>query len=222
MCSSAAVVSSRSDPTRRGEAAGGGAGRRRLHRRAGPRRPARTPPRAGAWRTPRPSRPAPARAARGGFTAVVAMPNTTPPLDDPAVVAAVLAAGERAVCNVVSSGCITRDRAGEALAPLGELYDLGVRIFTDDGSCVADAGVMRNALEYTRALPGAVIAQHAEDPGLAGRGAMHEGSWSSRLGIPGRPSRGRGRHRGPRRDPRRVDRRPGALPPRVDRGRGRA
>jgi dihydroorotase len=127
-------------------------------------------------------------AARGGFTAVVAMPNTTPPLDDPAVVAAVLAAGKAAACDVVSSGCITRDRAGEALAPMGELYDLGVRIFTDDGSCVADAGVMRHALEYSKALPGAVVAQHAEDPGLAGRGAMHEGEWSSRLGIPGRPA----------------------------------
>jgi dihydroorotase len=127
-------------------------------------------------------------AARGGFTAVVAMPNTTPALDDPAVVASVLAAGRTATCAVVSSGCITRDRAGEALAPMGELYDLGVRIFTDDGSCVADAGVMRHALEYARALPGAVIAQHAEDPALAATGAMHEGVWSSRLGIPGRPA----------------------------------
>ena len=127
-------------------------------------------------------------AARGGFTAVVAMPNTTPPLDDPAVVAAVLAAGKAAACEVVSSGCITRDRAGEALAPMGELHDLGVRIFTDDGSCVADASVMRHALEYSKALPGAVLAQHAEDPGLAGSGAMHEGAWSSRLGIPGRPA----------------------------------
>ena len=127
-------------------------------------------------------------AALGGFTAVVAMPNTEPALDDPAIVAAVLAAGQRAACDVVSSGCITKGRAGEALAPMGELYDLGVRIFTDDGACVADAGVMRRALEYSRALPGAVVAQHAEDAGLAGNGAMHEGAWSSRLGIPGRPA----------------------------------
>jgi dihydroorotase len=89
---------------------------------------------------------------------------------------------------VVSSGCITKGRAGEALAPLGELYDLGVRIFTDDGACVADASVMRHALEYARALPGAIVAQHAEDPDLAADGAMHEGAWSSRLGIPGRPA----------------------------------
>ena len=127
-------------------------------------------------------------AALGGFTAVVAMPNTDPALDDPAVVASVLAAGERAACEVVSSGCITKERAGESLAPMGELHALGVRIFTDDGACVADAGVMRHALEYAKALPGAVVAQHAEDPGLAGAGAMHEGEWSSRLGIPGRPS----------------------------------
>ena len=127
-------------------------------------------------------------AALGGFTAVVAMPNTTPALDDPAIVGWVLAAGRHAPCDVVSSGCITVGRAGEALAPMGELHQLGVRIFTDDGACVADAGVMRHALDYSRALPGAVVAQHAEDPDLAGDGAMHEGAWSSRLGIPGRPA----------------------------------
>ena len=127
-------------------------------------------------------------AALGGFTAVVAMPNTEPPLDDPTVVASVLAAGARAACEVLSAGCITRGRAGRELAPMGELHSLGVRIFTDDGACVADSGVMRRALEYSRALPGAVVAQHAEDPGLAGNGSMHEGAWSSRLGIPGRPA----------------------------------
>ena len=127
-------------------------------------------------------------AVRGGFTAVVAMPNTTPALDDPAVVAAVLAAGERAACTVVSAGCITKGRAGHELAPMGELHGLGVRIFSDDGDCVDDAGVMRRALEYSTALPGAVIAQHAEDAALVGGGAMHDGEWSSRLGIPGRPA----------------------------------
>jgi len=126
-------------------------------------------------------------AALGGFTAVVAMPNTEPPLDDAAVVASVLAAGREAMCDVASSGCITKGRRGEELAPIGELYALGVRIFTDDGACVGEAGVMRSALEYAGALPGAVLAQHAEDPSLAGGGHMHEGAWSSRLGIPGRP-----------------------------------
>ena len=70
---------------------------------------------------------------------------------------------------------------------MGELHALGVRIFTDDGACVDSAGVMRAALEYSSSLPGAVIAQHAEDTSLAGGGHMHEGDWSSRLGIPGRP-----------------------------------
>jgi dihydroorotase len=127
-------------------------------------------------------------AARGGFTAVVAMPNTSPPLDDAAVVAAVLARGAGSTCDVVSSACITKGRAGSELAPMGEMHALGVRIFTDDGNCVADAGVMRRALEYARSLPGAVVAQHAEDPALARGGHMHEGAWSSHLGIPGRPA----------------------------------
>jgi dihydroorotase len=127
-------------------------------------------------------------AALGGFTALVAMPNTEPPHDDPAVVASVLAGGARSVCDVHASGCITKGREGSALAPMGELYALGVRIFTDDGACVAEAGMMRRALEYARSLPGAVLAQHAEDASLADGGHMHEGEWSSRLGIPGRPS----------------------------------
>jgi dihydroorotase len=127
-------------------------------------------------------------AALGGFTAVVAMPNTRPPLDDAAVVASVLAAGRTACCDVVAAGCITKGRRGEELAPMGELHALGVRIFTDDGACVDDAGVMRRALEYARSLPSAVVAQHAEDAGLAAGGHMHEGAWSSRLGIPGRPA----------------------------------
>ena len=128
-------------------------------------------------------------AALGGCTAVVCMPNTEPPLDDAAVVQSVIERG-RAVglCAVFPAGCITKGRAGRELAPLGELYDLGVRVFTDDGDCVADAAVMRNAFEYATALPGAVVAQHAEDPALVRGGHMHEGAWSSRLGIPGRPA----------------------------------
>jgi dihydroorotase len=127
-------------------------------------------------------------AALGGFSAIVAMPNTEPPHDDPAVVAAVLGAGARSVCDVHAAGCITNRRAGTELAPMGELYALGVRIFTDDGACVDSAGVMRRALEYAGSLPGAVVAQHAEDTTLCTGGHMHEGEWSSRLGIPGRPA----------------------------------
>jgi dihydroorotase len=128
-------------------------------------------------------------AALGGCSAVVCMPNTEPPLDDAAVVQSVL---ERAraigLCDVRPAGCITKGRRGAELAPMGELYDLGVRMFTDDGDCVADAGVMRRAFEYASALPGAVLAQHAEDPALVRGGHMHEGVWSSRLGIAGRPA----------------------------------
>ncbi len=128
-------------------------------------------------------------AALGGCTAVVCMPNTDPPIDDAAVAQSIL---DRArvvgLCDVRPAGCITKGRKGAELAPMGELYDLGVRVFTDDGDCVADALVMRHAFEYAAALPGAVLAQHAEDPALVRGGHMHEGAWSARLGIPGRPS----------------------------------
>jgi dihydroorotase len=127
-------------------------------------------------------------AALGGYTAVVAMPNTDPPMDDAAVVQAVLDRGRAAPCDVHAASCITLGRAGERLAPLGELHDLGVRIFTDDGACLADAALMRSAFEYASMLPGAVIAQHAEDASLAAGGHMHEGEWSSKLGIRGRPA----------------------------------
>jgi dihydroorotase len=128
-------------------------------------------------------------AALGGCTAVVCMPNTEPALDDAAVVQSVI---ERAravgLCMVQPAGCITVGRRGAELAPMHELYEHGVRIFTDDGDCVADARVMRHAFEYASGLPGAVIAQHAEDPALVYSGHMHEGAWSARLGIPGRPT----------------------------------
>ena len=127
-------------------------------------------------------------AALGGCTAVICMPNTEPPLDDAAIVQSVLERGRESACDVHVAGCITKGRRGEELAPMGELYDLGVRVFTDDGDCVADARVMRGAFEYLGALPGSVLAQHAEDPALVRGGHMHEGAWSARLGIPGRPA----------------------------------
>lgn len=126
-------------------------------------------------------------AALGGFTAVIAMPNTEPPQDDPIIISAVKARAQTALCDVYPAGAITKQRKGLELAPMGEMHSLGVRIFTDDGACVASAGVMRSALQYARSLPGAIVAQHAEDETLA-TGHMHEGEWSSRLGIPGRPA----------------------------------
>ena len=126
-------------------------------------------------------------AARGGFTAVVAMPNTDPPIDCAAVVEEVLALAQTALCRVVPAGAITVGRAGERLAPIGELAGLGVRLFTDDGNGVQDAGVMRRALEYASGL-GVTLAQHCELSSLSDGGVMHEGVWSSRLGVPAVPA----------------------------------
>jgi dihydroorotase len=126
-------------------------------------------------------------AALGGYTCILAMPNTTPAIDHAGIVREVLEIGRAAPCDVRTSGAITVDRAGEQLAPLGEMAALGVRFFTDDGSGVQDARLMRRALEYASGL-GVVLAQHCEDAALAEGGHMHEGEWSSRLGIPGQPA----------------------------------
>lgn len=126
-------------------------------------------------------------AALGGYTAVVAMPNTTPAIDCAAVVREVLELGRTAPCDVHSSGAVTIDRAGETLAPMAEMAALGVRLFTDDGAGVQDPGLMRRAMEYAADL-GVTLAQHCEVDALAAGGHMHEGEWSSRLGIPGQPA----------------------------------
>ena len=126
-------------------------------------------------------------AALGGYTAVVAMPNTDPPIDSAGVVREVLDLGSGACCDVRVAGAISKGRAGRELAPMAEMADLGVRLFTDDGTGVQDARLMRRALEYASAL-GVTLGQHCEDEVLAGGGHMHEGEWSSRLGIPGMPA----------------------------------
>ncbi len=126
-------------------------------------------------------------AALGGYTAVVAMPNTTPAIDSAGVVREVQDRGRVALCDVFPSGAITVGRAGEQLAPMAEMAGLGVRLFTDDGSGVQDNRLMRRAMEYASGL-GVTLAQHCEDEALCGGGHMHEGEWSSRLGIPGQPA----------------------------------
>ncbi len=126
-------------------------------------------------------------AALGGYTAVVAMPNTEPAIDSAGVARQVLELGRGALAEVAVAGAITVGRAGHALAPMGELADLGVTLFTDDGAGVQDGGLMRRALDYAKGL-GVTLAQHCEDSCLAQGGAMHEGSWSSRLGLPGMPA----------------------------------
>lgn len=126
-------------------------------------------------------------AARGGYTAVVAMPNTTPVMDSAAVVTEVLELGREAACEVLAAGAITVGREGRQLAPMAELADLGVRIFTDDGTGVQDDGLMRRAMEYAVGL-GVTLAQHCEVAALSAGTCMHEGEWSARLGLPGQPA----------------------------------
>jgi dihydroorotase len=127
-------------------------------------------------------------AAAGGFAAVVTMPNTEPAIDSAAIALFVRDRGRRVgLVDVFPAGCITAGRAGLKLAHLDELWAAGVRLFTDDGACIADAGLLRRAMEYLRDV-GGVVAQHAEDSGLARNGHLHEGSVSATLGMVGIPS----------------------------------
>ena len=127
-------------------------------------------------------------AALGGFTAVTPMANTDPVADNAAVIHEVLDLARVAgLCDVFPVGAITRGLEGEAMAELGEMFDAGVRVFSDDGRCVPNARVLRNALTYVSAFEGAVIAEHCEDASLAEGGQMHEGSVSSSLGLAGQP-----------------------------------
>jgi dihydroorotase len=123
----------------------------------------------------------------GGYSALVAMPNTEPALDNVALVSYVLERGARTPLDVAVAGAITQGREGRHLAPLAEMAALGVRLFTDDGQGVQDAALMRRALEYARPL-GVRLAQHCEDESLAAGGSMNEGALSSRLGLVGRPA----------------------------------
>lgn len=128
-------------------------------------------------------------AARGGYTAVLAMANTDP-VTDTAEAARHLReiAEQTGSAEVVPVGAVTKGLHGEELAELGLMARAGVRVFSDDGHCVADSRLMRRALEYVRAFDG-VIAQHAQDPRLAGRDACcHEGEISGRLGLGGWPA----------------------------------
>jgi dihydroorotase len=130
-----------------------------------------------------------AAAVAGGFTAITAMPNTDPPIDTPKVVESVATtAGEVDLVDVVVSGALSVGRAGTAVADLEGLYRAGVRLFSDDGDCLADITLIDEAMEVLAGLPGAVLAQHAEDPSLAAGGHMHEGPVSKGLGIRGLPS----------------------------------
>jgi dihydroorotase len=126
-------------------------------------------------------------AAVGGYSAIVAMPNTEPALDNAALVAYVLDRGAATPIDVAVAGAITQGRHGELLAPMAEMAALGVRLFTDDGIGVQDPAVMRRAMSYAKPLR-VRLAQHCEDERLAAGGTMNEGAWSSRLGLVGRPA----------------------------------
>jgi len=128
-----------------------------------------------------------AAAVAGGFTAVACMPNTDPALDSPTIVAEVLRLAElAALARVYPIGAITRARAGSELAPYHRLRDAGCVAFSDDGSTVADARVLRNAARYARDVPGPFIS-HCEDACLKGHAVMNEGIASARLGLEGSP-----------------------------------
>ena len=129
-------------------------------------------------------------AAAGGFTAVHAMANTDPVADTAGVVEQVWRlAREAGYCDVAPVGAVTVGLAGEQLAELGAMADSAarVRVFSDDGHCVADASLMRRALEYVKAFDG-VIAQHAQEPSLTVGAQMNEGALSGLLGLPGWPA----------------------------------
>ncbi len=129
-------------------------------------------------------------AALGGFTAVHAMANTEPVADTAGVVEQVWRLGRAAgYCDVQPVGAVTVGLAGSRLAELGAMADsaAGVRMFSDDGRCVADSLLMRRALEYVKAFDG-VIAQHAQDPRLTEGAQLNEGEISGRLGLAGWPA----------------------------------
>ena len=127
-------------------------------------------------------------AAAGGFTAICSMPNTDPPIDDPAAVGFVVAAGRAAgAARVYPLGCISVGREGERLALVGEMVEAGAVGITDDGSPVMHSGLMRLALEYSQAF-GIPVADHPEDLGLSAMGHMNEGLISVRLGLAGKPN----------------------------------
>ena len=131
-----------------------------------------------------------AAAARGGFTSVVCMPNTSPAIDNAGTVALIR---ERAVCeggvNVFVTGAITKGIAGEELAPIGGLKRAGVVAITDDGHCIQNNDLMRRACEYAKMFDLPVM-DHCQDYSLVTDGVMHEGYWSTALGLRGWPSAG--------------------------------
>jgi dihydroorotase len=127
-------------------------------------------------------------AALGGYTAVVAMPNTDPAQDNVATVRFVREQGIKAnLCEVMPSGCITVGRLGAELVSYAGLADEGVTLFTDDGTGVQDEDTMKRALVSAR-LANVTLAQHCEVSSMTNGAVMHDGACCSSLGVPGWPS----------------------------------
>lgn len=129
-------------------------------------------------------------AAAGGFTTVVCMPNTSPVADSPSTIAWIKnRAAEVARVRVLPTGAISKNLAGEELAPIGSLAQAGVVAITDDGHCIQNNELMRRAVEYAR-MVGVPVLDHCQDYNLVGNGLVHEGYWSTLLGLPGWPAAG--------------------------------
>jgi dihydroorotase len=129
-------------------------------------------------------------AAAGGFTTVVCMPNTSPAADSPSTIAWIKDRAEDVACvNVLPTGAISKNLAGEELAPIGSLAQAGVVAITDDGHCVQNHEVMRRAVEYARMVNLPVL-DHCQDYNLVGNGVVNEGYWSTLLGLSGWPAAG--------------------------------
>ena len=129
-----------------------------------------------------------ASAVAGGFTSVCAMPNTDPVNDNPAVTSFIVEqAASARLANVFPVGAITKGSKGEELAEMGEMKRAGIVAVTDDGHPVPSPGLMRRAMEYARGFD-LTLMDHCDDKTLAAGGVMHEGEWSLRLGLRGRPA----------------------------------
>src|ERR1041384_581860 len=129
-------------------------------------------------------------AAAGGFTTVVCMPNTSPAADNPSTIAWIRDRAAAVACvNVLPTGAISKNLAGEELAPIGSLAQAGVVAITDDGHFIQNQEVMRRAVEYAR-LGDVPVLDHCQDYNLVGNGVVHEGYWSTLLGLPGWPAAG--------------------------------
>jgi len=127
-------------------------------------------------------------AVAGGFTAVAAMPNTKPPNDNPSITYYIISEARRSSpARVFPIGAITKEQKGETLAEIGEMFEAGIVGISDDGKPVMDAQLFRRALEYARMFDMPVI-QHCEDLHLSKDGVMHEGIYSTRLGLKGIPA----------------------------------